>query len=554
MKKNSLFKTLAILLLLVLVATYFISAGGNEVSFLAFKDGTASYLGFGDIIINFMQSFYYFFDTIIFVLVVGAFYGVLNKVSTYKNLINSLSSKLKEYGNEIIVVITILFALIACFTGIDLPLFIFVPFVVAVILAMGYDKLVAISSTIGGILVGGIGGLFVTFRDPNSSYSVAFQTFEGLVGLDGNFSNVVPKIILLVLSIGLLVFYILKHISRVNDGRVNYDLGEDIELDDNKKVRDKNKTTTVCLWPLIVLGGILVKYITIIIGTLANIPDTSFWIFNYASLCNVIILLATVVLIVIFGKSRKSKGFVELGIIMIGVLLLVIFGLTPWEDLFGTTVFNEIHTAVIENFTIPSFWIFDEFSLFDNILSTNFVAFGKWGTTGGFLMTMVMLMGITLLIKLVYKIKLDDILDGCIDGAKKMLPSALFIALAYTVLVCSSGDSRFIQTLITASGTNKVLQFLVIIVGSILNVDSYYSVTFVFNPILEVVTDYGNVMALAFQSLRGLVQLLAPTSLLLIVGLTYFSVPYKTWAKYIWKLVVVLFIIIFAILWIMRLL
>lgn len=553
MKKYGLLKTLAILLLLVLVATYFISAGGNTVSFLAFKDGTASYLGLGDILISFIQSFYHFFDTIVFVLVVGAFYGVLNKVPVYKTFINTLASRLKKYGSKAIVVITVLFALVACFSGIELPLFIFVPFAVAVILSMGYDKLVAISSTIGGILIGCLGGLFTAFRDPTDYYSVSYQTFEGLVGLDNNFSNIIPKIVLLVLAIGLLIFYILRHIEKVNKKEVKYDLGEKIDYGTGSKSgAEKNKKLTVSLWPLIVLGGILLKYITIVIDTVANIPDTSFWIFNYASLCNVIIIIATVILIIKFGKSRQSTGVIEISIMMIVMLLLLVLGLTPWSDLFGTTVFDDIHTAVIENFTIPSFGIFSEYSILENLLSANFVAFGQWATLGSFLLPMIMVIVVVLVIKFVYRIKFDDILDGCIEGVKKALPAAILAAVAYTVLVCSC-NSNFLQTIITAWDSNVVLQLIATIIGSVLSVDLYYTTAFVFSPILTVVTDYGNIMALAFQSLRGLVQLLAPTSLLLVVGLTYFSVPYKTWVKYIWKLVVSLFIIIFAILLVMAL-
>ena len=80
MKKHSLLKTMGIVLLLVLVLTYFIPA----------RAGAVSYLPFGDIITNYIQSYYYFFDTVVFMIIIGAFYGVLNKTGAYKKLLDSI--------------------------------------------------------------------------------------------------------------------------------------------------------------------------------------------------------------------------------------------------------------------------------------------------------------------------------------------------------------------------------------------------------------------------------------------------------------------------------
>jgi uncharacterized ion transporter superfamily protein YfcC len=538
MKKHSLFKALAIVLLVVMVCTYFISSRGNDVSFLAFKDGTASYLGFGDVAIYLVQSFYHFFDTIVFVLAVGAFYGVLNKVPAYKTFVNGVASKFKKNGFKFVVAITIIFALVSSLTGIDLPLFIFIPFVVAIILAMGYDKLVALSSTIGGILVGFIGGIFTSFRDSSSYYGVSYTTFDSLVGFDSNYATLVPRIILLILGVGLLIFYIKRHIKKVNNKEVKYDLGEKLELVAKTDSKDKEK---VSLWPMVVLGGLLLKYITIIVSVLVSVPS---W---YSLVCNIVILLAVVVLIVLFrNMNKKISGNVMLAIIMGMTFVLLVLGLTPWSSLFETTFFDDVHSALISDLT------FGEFSLYESVISANFVAFGSWGSWGTFLLAIVMLMGMSLIIKFVYNIKFDEIFEGAVQGLKKILPAAVLVAVAYSVLVCSYNNG-FIETVITACDSNVVLQLIVSIVGSVFSVDLYYTVASTFSPILEVVTDYASVMSVAFQSIFGLVQLIGPTSLLLVVGLTYFDVPYTTWIKYIWRLVLMLFIIVFAMLLILAL-
>lgn len=66
-------------------------------------------------------------------------------------------------------------------------LLIFVPFIISIILILGYDKLVALSATIVATLVGYIGGIFITFKDSSSQYSVTYTTFDKMVGLNGHF-------------------------------------------------------------------------------------------------------------------------------------------------------------------------------------------------------------------------------------------------------------------------------------------------------------------------------------------------------------------------------
>ena len=191
MKKNSLFKFLGILLLIVLVLTYIIPG----------RSDTMNYLGLGDLFLNYLQSFYYFFDTALFILVVGGFYGLLNKTGAYKKLLDMIVTKVKPKSNKFIFLTVIIFAVLESLTGMTVNLLVFVPFVVSIILLLGYDKLVAITSTIGAILIGFIGGIFVTLRDPSNMYGVSYVSFEKLVGLDTNFVNVFPKSRTMMLSL-----------------------------------------------------------------------------------------------------------------------------------------------------------------------------------------------------------------------------------------------------------------------------------------------------------------------------------------------------------------
>ena len=92
--------------------------------------------------------------------------------------------------------------------------------------------------------------------------------------------------------------------------------------------------------------------------------------------------------------------------------------------------------------------------------------------------------------------------------------------------------------------------------GSVFYVDFYYTSAGIFSNIVPTLSDSANlsVYAAMFQSLYGLVQIVGPTSILLLVGLSYLEVPYKSWLKYIWRFVVELLIVILIVLMIVSLL
>ena len=471
MKKHSLLKILGIILLLIVIVTYCVAGRSGEIT----------YLGLGDVAVNYIQSFYYFFDTALFVMVVGGFYGILNKTGAYKKLLDNIVSKVKKHSKIFVFGIIVLFALVSSLTGISIPLFIFVPFVVSIILLLGYDKLVAMVSTIGSILVGFIGGIFVTFRDPNSYYSVYYTTFEEFVGAD-KFSNWIFQLVLLILGVALLIFYVNRHIKNVEKKKVKYDLSDNSDV---LITEVKGNYKDIKTWPLIVIFAL--------------------------------------------------------------IAILLILGLLPFASLFNLSIFNDFHT-----------WLtglkIGEFAVFNSIISANFTAFGEWASLGTYTMAMIMLAVFAIIIKFIYHIKFNDLIDDFVSGVKKMVPIAALVTLAYAVLVCSYNNG-FTETLINnitdaVGGFNIVVDALITMVGSLLHTDLYYAAAGVFTPLITAITDESvyQLLALTFQSFYGLTMLIGPTSILLIIGLRYLDIPYTTWIKFIWRFVLGLFLIIFVVL------
>lgn len=482
-KKYGLFKVLSVLLLLVVFMTYIV----ND------RQGAKSFLALGDVFLNYLQCFYYFFDTALFVAVVGGFYGVLNKIPAYKEMVKGIVKRIGDKRKLFVIIMTIVFALVSTLTGLNVILLLVVPMVISIVLLLGYDKLVAISATIGGIIIGLVSGIFLTVKDPASYYSVSYTTVDKLVGLDSHYANIIPKVVLLVLGLALLIWYMLSHIKR--EGKKNtYELSKGdalfVEVKDKtgKKINEEN-TKKVMVWPLYVVFGLL--------------------------------------------------------------FVLLVLGYLPWADLFKLEIFNDFHNWLIG-------LKIGDYQVFTSLISANLSAFGTWANLGSFMVAMILVVVFTFILMLIYRIKFDDAMDGFMYGVKKMLPATMLVILAYTVLVCSYNHG-YIETLINMAsdkfGDNALIHSLVTMLGSVVNVDLYYTANGIFTTISSTLSEGANlsVYALMFQSLYGLVQIVGPTSILLIVGLSYLEVPYKSWLKYIWRFVVELLIIILVVLMIVSL-
>lgn len=484
MKKHSLFKVILIVLgSLIAVDAVLAILGVCGVKGL--KD-VYTMIPLGDVLINFVQSFYYFFDTVVYLLVLGAFYGVLNKVPAYKKLVDNVAQKVKSNSKLFVFIITGIFAVLTSLTGLTNVLLIFVPFAIAIILLLGYDKLVAISSTIVAMLVGFMGGIYVTFRDPSNYYGYSATTIEGLTGIELS-STIWFKLAILVFGTALLIFFINRYINNVKDKKVKYELNENDSVVATEVKGDYKEIRT---WPMIAIFAI--------------------------------------------------------------IFVILLLGLLPWNSLFGITCFDSFNE-----------WLLGlkigEFTIFSNIISNNMTAFGNWASLGSYMSIIITLILFTLLIKFIYKVKFNDVIDNFVSGSKKMVPMIFIIILSYAILV-STYNHGFIANIInwlndTKLGINVVTASLITMLGTLLHSDLYYTIAGVYSNIIATITDKSlmSLYAITFQSVYGLTSIIAPTSFLVIFALKYFDVPYTTWVKYIWRFVLMLFLLVILVLLVLAL-
>lgn len=455
MKKTGLFKIIMFTLLGILLVTWFVPAS-------YFTDGNLSSLGMNRVgFFDFFQllfgtfGFAYFIQIFILLVSIGALYGVLVKTGKYGALIEKIASKFK--GKEQVFLIAAAF-LIAALTSVfdyGLLLFIFIPAIISIILAMGYDKITACITTFGAILIGTIGTTL--------GYNIVGVINEQI---NGTLTTALPyKIGMFVLCFAALVVYLLK-VKKTN--KVDKEDVKTIDMFAGEKISNKYSVA-----PIIVIFSIL--------------------------------------------------------------FVLLIMGCTAWNSTFGINVFTDFNTKVSE-VSIKGF------AIFGNLLGT-VNAFGDWYYAE---MTIMCLLA-ALLLGRFYRMKHRDMFSYMAQGAKNMLAPALMIVLVYAVIYFA-GNTMFYPTIAdfilkATSKFNIFFSTIVMILGSALHVDMLYVASYVI-PQLAAQDVNTTVLAVLIQGIYGVTMFVAPTSVILVLGLSYLNIPYKEWIKKTWKLALVLFAIV----------
>lgn len=202
MKKNDLFKAIGICFLIFVLLSWVIPTGSYATG--EYVKANISAVGLIDLLYYPIVTFGTFIQYGVLFLVLGGFYGVMNKTGVYKNMVDTITAKF-EGKEKLFLILTIsLLALLSALIGLPVVLFTLVPLLVAIIMSLGYDKMVAFASTIGAILVGSIGSL----------YNVNNAHINNLLSL-GKHDNLVSKLVLLAVLVFLLVMFVLKKSSNL---------------------------------------------------------------------------------------------------------------------------------------------------------------------------------------------------------------------------------------------------------------------------------------------------------------------------------------------------
>lgn len=158
MKNKNVLKAFGIMLLVTIVLTWIIPSGTVGESGITI--GSIQQTGFADIFNSLEVVTTYFVAPSLFILFVGMFYGVANASGSLKAVTNKLTTMFKN-RKELFVIITVLFyALLTALTGMYIPVFMFVPLSIAVLLGLKYNKTQSILATVGASTIGLISQIF----------------------------------------------------------------------------------------------------------------------------------------------------------------------------------------------------------------------------------------------------------------------------------------------------------------------------------------------------------------------------------------------------------
>ncbi len=452
MKKYNLFKVILITIGIVALLTWLIPASNYGDTGVVL--GEVNMVGIWQLFTYFVRVMQNMGAPIVFVLIVGGFYGILNITGVYKQLIERIVRKFRKLEKVFLIGIAILLAIITSVSNLSIAIFAVFPLVISILLLMGFDRLTVLTTIVGSTLAGLIGSTF-------SYYGAGAINAELFLEVN---TEIISRIFLLIISLFLLVTYILNNKVTVKLPK-NYEEPLYLETKESKKK----------LWPLVTILSL--------------------------------------------------------------TLLIMILSSLAWEPVFNVTWFKEIYQKIM-TYEIATFPVFRK-------ILGNVPPFGNWGINE----FSVLLLMAAIVLAWIYKVKLDDAIESFVEGSKRVLSIAILVGLVHVVFLITYYHLFYftiVNWMLNLTNTfNIVTMIIVTAIGSVLIVDISY-----FAEALRIFTDIitdKNVypaMGILLQSIYGLTMLLAPTSIILVMGLRYLNVPYMTWLKHIYKYVLQLLIVI----------
>lgn len=538
MKKHNTFKVVLGTLLVFAILSWIIPAAVFQGTL---QDQGRVQVGLFDVFNYSLTSLSYFGHYALYVIFVGGLYGVLNKIPAYRNLLDAMVKKV--YGKEKIVlsVIMVLFAIIVSVYGIEIEMLLFVPFLVSFILMMGFDKMVAALAVAGSSLVGITGYTYALGK---------LNVLLSALGLDIA-SDIYVKAMILLVGLVLLIFNTLLYISKNDTTKITEikaDKKKDAKVEEEivaVKVEDKpeaKKTTKKATTTKKSTSKTATKKTTTKTTAKKTTSKASRKDNKAAAKDDGVIVVKT-------NLSDDANAYIPASVelkqrvwpmVIVFVLATVLFLMAyfPWNSVFKLDWF-EVASQKVAEFELFGFPLFGK-------LFGNFQAFGGWQCYDLFFP----LTFLTLILVLIYKVKLSDALEGFGQGAKKALAPAGIIFVIYTILVLVTYHP-FQTTLYKAilglsKGFNVATTIVVALLAGLFNGDISYAFQSVLPYYASVVTntDYYSTIGVLYQACYGIVMFVAPTSVILMTTLAYLDIPYTKWLANIWKFVVEFLVIV----------
>lgn len=234
-------------------------------------------------------------------------------------------------------------------------------------------------------------------------------------------------------------------------------------------------------------------------------------------------------------KNKRQKVWPTVLILSL-VAVIGVIAYINWNDSFNVTLFDNVMTK-IENVKV------DEIPIIQNILGS-FNAFGKW--TDLLPLSFVLIVA-SIIIAIVNKVSIGDAFSNFGEGAKKISKVVGIYMLVMAIFVISYYFPWPVTLINAIFGNGKFSLFSILlaaILAGIFFVDSEY-LGYIFGTYLAAnFADHLVATSLLMHFGYAISMVLAPTSFVLMMALSYLDIPYKNWLKYIWKFALAILVVI----------
>jgi uncharacterized ion transporter superfamily protein YfcC len=386
-------------------------------------------------------------DVALFILVIGGFLGVTMATGAIKGGISSIVGRLRGRESWMIPILMAVFALGGTTFGMAEESLAFYALIITVMIAAGYDALVAASILLLGCGIGVLGSTINPFATGIASGFAGVSIEEGIVG----------RLIILIVGTTLGIVFVMRYAARV-------------KADPSRSLVFDQKAANEAQFSSETDEG--------------DAPA---------------------------ALTGRQKAVLVLFILAFAVM---IYGVIPWEDL---------------GIGLPTlWWWFPE-------MTASFLLFA-------------------ILIGVVSRMPEGGFTNTFVDGARDLLGVALIIGIARGITVIMNNglitDTVLNWAEIAVSDLGGVafinLMYVLFLPLSFL-IPSSSGLATVAMPIMAPLASFADVPAqlvvTAYQSANGLVNLVTPTSAVVMGGLAIARVPYGTWLRFVWPMLIVLAIL-----------
>ena len=433
--------------------------------------------------------------------VIGGLYGVMKKTGALDALTNKWVNKFDGCETRFLIITMVLFVLLSSVTGLIIPLFVLVPLFAAALSKMNYDKITVLAATVGSLLLGSVVSTY--------GFNITGYT-KNILSLDMN-NQILARIILFILLTCLFVFTVVNSSKKIASKTVADMEVKEVKKEVKTKAEPKKAKTS---------ASKTTKKPTRKTNTKALAVSKPV-------------------------KKVSDETFVKtapLSIILTIMFVVAILGMYNWYYSFGIDIFNKMHEAVM-GVKIK------DFAIFENLLS-GFNQFGYWGNVefAG------LLIFASMVIAFVYKLNINEYVESFIAGMKKWMPTAIYAALASVILAVlyqalQSGSGTLVDSINGKlyelnDGFNPIITGVSALFSGFFFNDLYYLLADASVFITSFDSASLSIAGLLIQSVYGVAMMIFPTSVILIAGLSYFDVSYGKWMKYIWRFVLIAFLLV----------